>query len=164
MTSVSWDSRRLYINNKPFYIHGMNLFLDRRRPEKTPRIIYSPPSVSDEVLGRIIVNLKDLGINTVRIWPTIKEGKHISSISNTVFSKFEKAGIYIILNLPVNWNQKPSLLEIKRFLKNYHVSYHRIVPVVVDLKQTQYYLEKHCLNRHYWKQRQHHRPVIYFLF
>ncbi len=115
--TVSWDSRRLYVNNKPFYIHGMNLFLDKRRPEKSPRIIYTPPLVSSEILDRIIINLKDLGINTVRIWPTIKDSQHVPSIPVTSFSKFEKAGIMIILNLPVNWNQRPSLIEIKRFLK-----------------------------------------------
>ena len=115
----------IYVNDEisPFFIQGMNLFLDPFRLEEDPRKIYTPQIVSEDLVKKIIPHLQTLGINTVRIWPTTinkKNGRiHKSSIPGELFHLFEDVGIKIILNLPINWNLLPTFSEIKNYLLKY---------------------------------------------
>jgi hypothetical protein len=119
---------QLFVENKPFFIQGMNLFLDKFRLETDPRRIYTPTYASDDMIRKIVPLLLDLGINTVRIWPTIIDTKHSASISEEAFHILDDSNIKIILNLPVNWNLKPSYRELRVFLQRYsHQKFENIV-------------------------------------
>lgn len=110
---------QLMINNKPFFLQGMNLFLDSFRLERDPRRIYSPPVVTADLIHKIIPHLKGLSLNTVRIWPTYINGIHESSIEEEGLYALMEAGFHIVMNLPVNWHMKPGLNEIKKYIQRY---------------------------------------------
>ena len=107
---------QILINGEPVFLQGMNLFLDPFVLERNPRKIYTPRICNPDVVRRIIPHLIDCGLNCVRIWPTIYEGEDVSSIPDELLPEFAEANLQIILNLPVNWNQKPNLHEISTFL------------------------------------------------
>ncbi|WP_371804619.1 hypothetical protein [Candidatus Lokiarchaeum ossiferum] len=112
-------NQKLYLNGERFFLQGMNLFLDKFRLEKDPRQIYTPKMASIELIQNIIPLLKEMNINTVRIWPTILNGQHISSIPDGGLKILGEEGINIVMNLPVNWNLKPSLSILDQFLQKY---------------------------------------------
>ncbi|MHA1611826.1 MAG: hypothetical protein ACTSVZ_12465 [Promethearchaeota archaeon] len=111
---------RILVEGKPFFIQGMNLFLDAFRLEKNPRLIYTPPVVSETLVSKIIPHLQECGINTVRIWPTIINGRHQASISDEGLYRLQDAGFHLLLNLPVNWNLKPPISDLKEYLERYN--------------------------------------------
>ncbi len=119
MKSIAVVQNQILIDNKPFFIQGMNLFLDPVILETNPRKIYNPRKVHDSLIRKIIPYLRDLGINTVRIWPRSHNHIHHAQISDHAFHLLADAGFYIILNLPVNWNLKPTLNELKTYIKHY---------------------------------------------
>lgn len=116
---VTWDASRLYVDGRPFFVHGMNLFLDARRLERNPRQIYAPPVGSRELVARIIPHLVELGVNTVRVWPTRVAGRHQCSLPAAALHDLAEHGLKLILNLPVNWNCKPRLPVLRDFLHRY---------------------------------------------
>lgn len=112
-------NQKLFLNKERFFLQGMNLFLDKFRLEKNPRQIYTPKVASIELIQNIIPLLKELNINTVRIWSTFQDNHHISSISDEGLKILGEEGINIVMNLPVNWNLKPSLSSLDQFLCEY---------------------------------------------
>ena len=101
MRDIHIHNQQIYINEQPFFIQGMNLFLDSTILEKHPRKIYHPPLVSDKLIKKIIPKLLNLNLNCVRIWPQSYNHKHQTQISENAFHLLADAGLYIILNLPV---------------------------------------------------------------
>ncbi|GAB4307556.1 MAG: hypothetical protein Kow0069_05160 [Promethearchaeota archaeon] len=116
---VTWDERRILVDGRPFYVHGVNLFLDPRPLEFEPRRIYDPPLADPAVVGRIAGLLPRLGVNAVRLWPTNVRGVHECQVPARCFDAFARNGVWIVLNLPVNWNRKPPLVELARFVQEY---------------------------------------------
>lgn len=119
MNTISIQGKFILIDEIPFFIQGMNLFLDPTILEKMPRKIYCPNLISDSYIEKIIPHLIDLKLNSVRLWPRSIKNNHQLQISENAIRLLGEKGIFVILNLPVNWNLKPSLNILKEFVKRY---------------------------------------------
>lgn len=119
MGTLEIHGHQFFENKSPIFLQGMNLFLDSFRLEKDPKKIYTPPQVGADLIHKIIPYLQQCHLNCVRIWPTLQNDIHIASIDDEGINLLQDAGFHLIMNLPINWNLKPSLNTIKEFLKKY---------------------------------------------